>query len=138
MWIRRAVFLIVIAGATLSVAACSDDDDAYPVAPSSGGGGGIGQAPVITNVSWTHDPGCVPGVSTPVTIQVVATDPDTDSAQLSYSGSVTSCGAIHSASTRITCPEIAAYAGVATVTDPEGNSDTVMFSFGPCQDGQTP
>ena len=137
MWIRRGVYVIVVAGAALLFAACGDDDTS-PAMPGGGGGGGSGQAPVITNISWTHDPGCAPGVSTPVTIQVDVNDPDTDISQLTYSGSVASCGAITSATTRITCPEIAAYAGAVTVTDPEGNSDSVMFSFGPCQYGQSP
>ena len=135
MWIRREVFVLVIAGAALSFAACSDDDTSPAMAS---GGGGSGQAPVITKISWTHDPGCAPGVSTPVTVQVDVNDPDTDISQLTYSGSVASCGAITSDTTRITCPEIAAYAGAVTVTDPEGNSDSAMFSFGPCQDGQSP
>ncbi len=63
-------------------------------------------------------------------------DPDTTPGNLTYSGLVTSCGTISGATTVVTCPQIGAYAGTVTVSDPEGNSDTAAFSFGPCADGQ--
>ena len=139
MWIRRAVYMLVVAGTALSLTACSSDEDNYasPVVPGPGGGGS-GQAPMITKITWTHGPGCAFGVATPVTVQVDVTDTDTDLSQLTYSGSVSSCGAINSATTQVTCPQVGQYSGTVTVSDPEGNSDTMNFSFGPCQDGEVP
>ncbi len=133
MWLRVFFLTTITMSAMLVLAACSDDGD--PVDP---GGGGSGQPPVISRVSWTHEAGCTPGVSSPVTIQVEVTDPDTNLSNLSFSGSVTNCGSITAATTVISCPQLAAYAGSVTVTDPQGNSDTETFSFGPCADGQTP
>ena len=136
MWLRVFFLTTITVSAMLVLAACSDDDD--PVDSGVGGGGGSGQPPVISRVVWTHEAGCTQGVSSPVTIQVEATDPDTGLSNLSFSGSVTNCGSITSATTVISCPQLAAYAGSVTVTDPQGNSDTETFSFGPCEDGQAP
>ena len=134
----RRVFVLgtIGVGMMLIFAACSDEGD--PVDPGNPAGGGSGQAPVISRVVWSHSPGCTQGVSSPVRIQIEASDPDTDLSNLSFSGSITNCGSVNSATTVITCPQLAAYAGSVTVRDPEGNSDTVTFSFGPCANGQTP
>ena len=132
MWLRVFFLAAITVSAMLVLAACSDEGD--PVDP----GVGSGQPPVINRVVWTHEAGCTQGVSSPVTIQVEVTDPDTDLSNLSFSGSVTNCGSITSATTVISCPQLAAYAGSVTVTDPQGNSDTETFSFGPCEDGQAP
>ncbi|MFQ5511486.1 MAG: hypothetical protein ACE5EO_06510 [Candidatus Krumholzibacteriia bacterium] len=110
--------------------ACGEDNPAGPVST------GNGQPPKITMVTWTQDPGCTPSTSSGVTVVITATDADTDAGSLGYSGSVSSCGLITGQSTVVTCPQVALYRGTATVRDPEGNSDTVSFSFGPCQDGQ--
>jgi len=139
MRIRRAAYLMAVVGLTFFLGACSSDDDS-PSSPSGGGGGGgTGQAPVITKVTWMQTPGCAQGVRSPVTIQVTVTDADTDLSMLTYSGSVSSCsGAIDSDSVQVSCPQLAGYAGSVKVTDPEGNSDTMPFAFGPCGNGQVP
>ena len=133
MWLRVFFLAAITVSAMLVLAACSDEGD--PVDPGVGGGG---QPPVISRVVWTHEAGCTPSVSSPVTIQVEVTDPDTDLSNLIFSGSVTNCGLITAATTVISCPQLAAYFGSVTVTDPQGNSDGKTFSFGPCADGQTP
>jgi len=92
--------------------------------------------PEISSVTWTHAPSCSTGVSSPVIIKTTVTK-DT-SRHLTYAGSVSDCsGTISSASSTINCPQQPGiYSGTVTVTDPNGHSDTVHFSFGPCQDGQ--
>ena len=126
---------VVVIGtvALLSLPACSSDEDSGPVSA------GNGQPPVISSVSWTQDPGCSPNNSSAVTIVTTATDPDTPGANLTYTGQVSSCSpGINSASAVVTCPQAGAYNGNVTVKDPEGNSHSMSFSFGPCQDGQKP
>ncbi|MCA9530640.1 MAG: hypothetical protein KC543_10930 [Myxococcales bacterium] len=70
-------------------------------------------------------------------VTVTATDADTAAAMLSYSGNVSSCASLTGAVTTVRCPQRAQYTGRATVRDPDGNEDSVTFSFGPCQTGST-
>ncbi len=96
-------------------------------------------APVITSVAWVQEAGCVAGTAGPVTITTTATDTDTPVANLSFTGTVTSCTpAISMATATVTCPQTGLYQGSVTVTDPESNSDAQSFSFGPCEEGSAP
>lgn len=119
-----------------SVSSCGDDES-NPMAGQARTG--TGKPPSITAVSWTHAAGCSPGTPGTVTITVTVADPDTDPANLTISGSVSSCnGQISAVTSIITCPQAGTYSGQATVKDPEGNTGTMSFSFGPCQDGRVP
>lgn len=124
---------VVVLLLTCVVAACSDDETTGPAPPSGG------DPPVIVSVSWQHDPGCTPGTTSGVFFIVNAVDPDTDPNDLIYTGSATNCsGSIDASTATIACPQLGQYAGFVTVTDPEGNSHTVNFLFGPCQNGTAP
>lgn len=93
-------------------------------------------APVITRIEWEAGTGCSSGVTSPFTIRVMVTDADTAAGSLTFSGNVTSCtGTINMATSVITCPNFSTYAGNVTVMDPEGNSDSATFAFGPCDTG---
>jgi len=111
----------------------------------SGGAGGSGGAagstsPVITEVRWTWPEGddCKVGMTRAVTISVSATDADTDQVSLDYTGSASDCtpdsfdGNVADVSILDCDPEAVDYTGTVTVTDPEGNSDTVTFGFTHC------
>ena len=96
-------------------------------------------APVITSVAWVQQAGCTAGTASDVTITTTVTDVDTPAADLSFSGTVSSCTpAISAAVATVTCPQTGTYQSSVTVTDPENNSDTQSFSFGPCQEGSVP
>ncbi|MFQ5513428.1 MAG: hypothetical protein ACE5FG_03245 [Myxococcota bacterium] len=97
---------------------------------------GLCVRPSITRVEFTQVPDCAPGTPSAVTIQVSVTDPDSPPAALRFSGSVSSClGAIDSPVSVVVCPQLGLYFGRVTVTDADLNSDSLSFSFGPCQDG---
>jgi hypothetical protein len=109
----------------------------------SGGAGGSGgtagsAAPVITKVQWdwADDP-CDVDTTSAVDVTVFATDDDTDSVSLVYSGSVSDCTPeIDSDISILDCPPRdpnVERSGTVTVTDPEGNSDTVEFGFSQCE-----
>jgi hypothetical protein len=107
----------------------------------SGGAGGSGgatgsEAPVITKVQWDWADPCEATTSA-VTVTVFATDDDTDSVSLVYSGSVSDCTpAIESDVSILDCPPRdpdVRRSGTVTVTDPEDNSDTVTFGFFHCE-----
>jgi len=118
------------------------DTDAGDPDPTDGGGGdtdgggGGGESPVISRVEWDSGGGCSAGTRGDVAITVTATDADTPAGDLTFSGSVGGCtGTIDAATTTLSCPHAAPYSGSVTVTDPEANSDTANFSFGPCDVG---
>jgi len=112
----------------------------------SGGAGGSGgaagsAAPVITKVQWdwADDP-CDVDTTSAVDVTVLATDDDTDSVSLVYSGSVSDCTPeIDSDFSILDCPPRdpdVRRSGTVTVTDPEGNSDTVEFGFFQCESNE--
>ena len=125
--------------------ACGGDDDgddgqpqvdASPDQPDSGQNG---IAPIIEQVTWTHDPACVAGDQFDVVVEITATDADTDAADLTYSGTVSGCtGSITSNPATIVCPNFAPYNGTVMVTDPQGNSDAQAITIGVCEDGSAP
>ena len=95
-----------------------------------------GGAPMLT-VRWTHDLPCNVNVRSDVTVTLDAVDDLDAPADLVYSGSVMSCmPALTGPSNALSCPQIMPYTSSATVTDTDGNSDTVVFSMVPCEDGQ--
>ena len=113
----------------------------------AGGAGGSGgtagsEAPVITKVQWdwADDPCDVDTTST-VSVTVSATDDDTEQGSLVYSLEVSDCTPAMlsdvpvSDVTILDCPprtpDVERSATVI-VTDPEDNSDTVMFGFTQC------
>jgi len=107
-------------------------------AASTGGGGG-GEAPVIEGVTWTQADGCVMGTGSEVTVSITASDADTDAAMLMYETSAIGCTTqSDGAETILLCPQVATYSTTVTVTDPEGNDDSIMFSIGICTDGMAP
>ncbi|MFQ5641227.1 MAG: hypothetical protein ACE5IR_24880 [bacterium] len=92
--------------------------------------------PSINRVFWTHQAGCSAGTASKVTISVNVSDPDNGLNDLTFSGFVSNCtGSINGATSAVTCPQLGQYNGSVTVTDPAGSSDSITFSFGPCQDG---
>jgi hypothetical protein len=87
-------------------------------------------------VRWQPAGGCAVASPSDFTITVTATDEDTPSASLTFSGNVTSCtGSLGAATSTIRCPNTGTYHGNVTVRDPEGNTDTASFAFGPCETG---
>ena len=76
-------------------------------------------------MAWKQDTGCVQFTPSNVIISVTVTDPDN-----------TVNGSIAGPISEITCPQVGQYSGSVTVTDPDGNSDSIGFAFGPCQNGE--
>lgn len=117
-------------------AACGDDD------AGDGGGGadaGGGMPPVISSVTWTHPAPCTAGTPSDVTVMIDVTDPDTPAANLTFSGSISSCTpAIASNPATVQCPQAAPYPATVTVTDPEGNRDSQTFTVRVCENGMAP
>jgi len=76
-----------------------------------------------------------------VTLSVSADGSDDEQGSLDYTGSVSDCtddpfGDSVTVITILDCdPQAVDYRGTVTVTDAEGNSDTVTFGFQPCQSG---
>jgi len=133
---QRGIAVGILALVVLTGYACDFNLDGldlsgpYPPPPK--------KPPVISEVSWIHQLGCSPGDTTLVTMRTTATDPDTDAGDLVYTGLVTGCtGTISSASSTVTSPQTpgVTYSGWVTVTDKGGKSDTIRFSFGPCENG---
>jgi hypothetical protein len=88
------------------------------------------------NVAWTKDTDCTRAVSSDVEIVVTVSDPDSNPADLVYSGSVSGCtGAIDAAISTINCLNVSPYPGTVMVTDPEGNDTTVTFEVPVCTSG---
>jgi hypothetical protein len=110
---------------------------ARQAAGGDGGAGGMGggAAPVITMVEWSTEGGCVQGTASDYTVVVTATDADSDPMDLVYDGSVTNCtGNIDDATSVISCPNNAPYAGMVVVSDGDGNdSDPVNFTIRICE-----
>ena len=131
MQFRIKAVLVAAIGVLTMLAACSNDDDN----PMSGDPP-TGNRPSISRVSWTQADGCAQFARSTVTISVTVNDPDNAVNELTFSGSVSSCsGTISGAVSEISCPQTGQYSGTVTVTDPDGNTDSISFSFGPCENG---
>ncbi len=131
MQFRIKAILVMAIGVLVVLTRCSKDDDN----PMSGDPPS-GNRPSISRVSWTQDTGCMPFTPSKVTISVTVNDPDNAVNELTFSGSVSSCsGTISGAVSEISCPQTGQYSGSVTVTDPDGNLDSISFAFGPCENG---
>jgi hypothetical protein len=121
--------------AVLGLAGCGDDDDG---GSPDGGGGGV--APVIDRVQWQRAGACTAGSSSSYTVTTTAADTDTNNAQLTFRGAVSSCtpNPFTQNPATITCPNAANYNGSMTVSDPQGNTDIITFTVMPCRDGMVP
>jgi len=112
--------------------------------PADNGMPPVGEPPVIANIAWTvaGDGSC--GPASGIHFSVVVTDADTsaffltptvqglDPCFLSDTGSATEMVDI----TMTNCPHDQNYMPTVTLTDPEGNSDTVSgFTIMPCTNG---
>jgi hypothetical protein len=87
----------------------------------------------------THVDGCVMNTGSEVTLAITASDPDTDAAMLMYETTAVGCTTqSDGAETILLCPQVAPYGTTVTVTDPEGNDDSIMFQIGVCTDGMAP
>jgi len=152
----RFVIALVLGGA-LALGGCDSDEGPDGTGGSGGtagtggtagsggaggdagaGGMGGGAAPVITMVAWSTPSGCVDGNDSDYTVDVTATD--ADSTDLVYAGSVTNCtGNIDDATSVISCPNNAPYAGSVVVSDGDGNdSAPFSFSIGVCETSSAP
>ena len=129
--IKIKAILVAAIGVLVVLTMCSNDTD-NPVS----GDPPSGNRPSISRVSWTQADGCAPFARSTVTISVTVTDPDNAVNELTFSGSVSSCsGTISGAVSEISCPQTGQYSGTVTVTDPDGNTDSISFAFGPCENG---
>ncbi len=127
MQFQIKAILVAAIGVLVVLTMCSKDNDN----PVSGG-----NRPSISHVSWTQDTGCAQFTPSKVTISVTVNDPDNAVNELTFSGSVSRCsGPISGAVSEISCPQTGQYSGTVTVTDPDGNTDSINFSFGPCNNG---
>jgi hypothetical protein len=127
----RSIVAWVLGGA-LALTGCGSDGG------SSGGGGSNGgnAAPEIMDVAWAEAQGCMTGVRSDVEITVTASDSDGNDAELTYSGSVTSCtGTINASVSTVSCPNAAPYQGTVTVSDPGGRSSSATFPVPVCASG---
>lgn len=133
------VFAVSMFGAGIG---CGESGTAGAGGAGGSGGSGGAAAPVITKVQWdwADDP-CMPTTST-VSVTVFATDDQTQSDELVYSLAVSDCTPAMvsdvsvSVVTILDCPPRdpdVRRSGTVTVTDPEGNSDTVTFAFFQCE-----
>ena len=127
MQFQIKAILVAAIGVLVVLTMCSKDNDN----PVSGG-----NRPSISRVAWTQADGCAQFARSTVTISVTVNDPDNAVNELTFSGSVSSCsGPISGAVSEISCPQTGQYSGTVTVTDPDGNTDSINFSFGPCNNG---
>jgi hypothetical protein len=95
-----------------------------------------GEPPVIVRVAWTTPSSCRAANPSDYTVTTTVTDADTAAGSLTIMGSVGGCsGTITAPTATINCPNFAPYGGTLTVSDPEGNMDSVMFTIAPCTDG---
>jgi len=94
-------------------------------------------SPTITNVEWEGAPRCVPDERSNVVITVIVSDPDTDHANLTYTGEVTGCsGSVDGAMSTISCPNDAPHTGTVFVSDLGWNESTpVSFDVPVCETG---
>ena len=138
LWtVPALVFVMSMFGAGLG---CGESGGGTAGSGGAGGSGGAAgsAAPVITKVQWdwADDP-CDVDTTSAVDVTVFATDDDTDSVSLVYSGSVSDCTpVIESDASILNCPPRdpdVRRSGTVTVADPEGNSDTVTFGFFHCE-----
>ena len=124
---------IVFASSLAFVPACGGGDD------DGSDGDPAGEAPVISEVTWTFAEGCAANEASEVVIAITATDAETAAADLEFSGSVTGCtGSIDANPATLTCPNAATYNGTVTVTDMDGDSDMQGVTIMPCTDGSAP
>lgn len=149
----RFVIALVLGGA-LALGGCDSDEGPDGTGGSGGtagtggtagsagaggdagaGGVGGGAAPVITMVAWSTGPDCGQGTPSDYTVVVTATDADSAQMDLAYAGSVQNCtGPIDAATSVISCPNNAPYAGNVVVSDGDGNdSIPVDFTIGVCE-----
>ena len=102
------------------------------------GGSGGGDPPGIGFVmwQWLDDPCDANASGQSLIVIVAALDYDTPGDQLTYSGHVQDCTPdLNASSTTLSCDVyVGARQGEATVTDPEGNQDTMLFAPDPCTD----
>jgi len=100
------------------------------------GGSGGGEAPEIQFVIWwwLDDPCDANASGQSLTVDVLATDEDTPREQLTYSGTVQDCTPdLNAIETTLSCePYLGARQSEVTVTDPQGNEDTLLFAPDPC------
>ena len=140
LWtVPALVFAVSMFGAGIG---CGETGGGMAGSGGTGGAGGSGgaagsEAPVITKVQWdwADDP-CDVDTTSAVTVTVFATDDDTDSGSLVYSGSVSDCTPVIEADfSLLDCTPgiVGRRSGTVTVTDPENNSDTVSFGFFACE-----
>lgn len=97
--------------------------------------------PRIQQVSVNHAPdgSCTPGTDSTVRFTVTVEDPDTPEEELTYSGMISGCDdPIDDAVVMTTCDEGTAMGGKITVTDPEGNSNSIDIAFEACADRTLP
>jgi hypothetical protein len=88
-------------------------------------------------VAWEDAADCMMNVRSDVVVTVTATDPDTNAADLIYSGSVGGCdNPIDAAVSTVSCPNVSEYPGTVTVSDPDGNNSIpVTFPVPVCESG---
>lgn len=142
LWtVPALVFAVSMFGAGTG---CGESGSGTAGAGGAGGSGGSGgsAAPVITKVQWewADDP-CMVDTTSTVTVTVFATDDETQPDELVYSLAVSDCTPAMvtdvsvSVVTILDCPPRnpdVERLGTVIVTDPEDNSDTVMFRFIHC------
>ena len=134
-----------ILGAVLALGGCGSSEGSggsggapgsggMPGSGGSAGAGGDGSGgPTITMVAWETAAVC--DGATDYTVTITVSDPDTDPADLVFSGSVGGCtGPLDAAVSVINCPNVAPYPGTVMVTDDDGNESTpVAFDIGVCE-----
>jgi hypothetical protein len=132
----RTCQLLVILVASSFALACGGDDDGGPVVDA---GDEAGEPPVISQVTWTFEDPCTPNEASGVVVEVTVTDADTPADDLTFAGSAGGCtGSVTTNPATITCPNVATYSGMITVTDPESNADSQAIALMPCTDDSAP
>ena len=135
---QRTLGSIALAALALTVGGCDDEGDVVDAGDEVDAGvdAGGSAAPRITRVGWEAAAGCEALTISDVDITVTVVDTDTPTPMLTFTGSAVGCtGAIDAAMSAVECPNAAPYPSSITVTDPQGNSDTASFTFGPCETG---
>ena len=152
----RSLFMFIVCVCALGAASigCGEDTAGGAGAAGSGGTAGSGgsagtngtagtggAAPVIEKVEWAWAKPCDANASGQgLVVTITAKDADTPVGQLTYSGQVQDCtGDINAMETTLSCEVyLGARQSEATVTDPQGNNDSLFFPPDPCTDGACP